>query len=93
MGRDNHPIDIGANAKEEGLHDLEHLETLPLPPPSRPTGEAAVKKEMIGLLTSEYTFSPSAAKVAKSIRDYAMTALTTAALTEHTSITLEDDPV
>jgi len=28
-----------------------------------------------------------------SIRDYAVVALTTAAFTEHTSITLEDDPV
>ena len=62
-------------------------------PPSHPTGEAAVKEEMIRLLTSTYTFPPACAEVARSFRDYAMAALTTAAFTEHTSIMLEDDPV
>ena len=45
---------------------------------------------MIKLLTSAYTFPPAVAEVAKSIRDYAFAALTTAAFTDHTSITLED---
>jgi hypothetical protein len=62
-------------------------------PPSHPTGEAEVKEEMIRLLASAYTFPPTVALVARSIRDYALTALTSAAFTEHTSITLEDDPV
>jgi hypothetical protein len=62
-------------------------------PPFHPTGEAAVKEEMIGLFASAYTFPPTAAEIAKSIRDYPMAALTTAAFTEYTSITLEEDPV
>jgi hypothetical protein len=72
---------------------MEHMKALPLPSPAHPTGEATVNEEMIRLLTSAYTFPPAFVEVAKSIRDYAMTAVTTAAFTEHTSITLEDDPV
>ena len=52
-----------------------------------------MKEEMIRLLASAYTFPPTVALVARSIRDYALTALTSAAFTEHTSITLEDDLV
>ena len=52
-----------------------------------------MKEEMIRLLTSAYTFPLAVAEVARSIREYALATLTTATFTEHTSITLEDDPV
>ena len=49
--------------------------------------------EMLRILNTAYTFPPAALEVAMSIWGYAAVALTTAAFTEHTSITLEDDPV
>jgi hypothetical protein len=62
-------------------------------PPSHPKGEAEVMEEMFSILNTPYTFPSVAIEVAKSLRDYAEAALTTAAYTEHTSITLGDDPV
>jgi len=63
------------------------------PLPSNPTGEAEVKEEMLRLLTSTYTLPLADIEVARSVRVYAEMALTTAAFTENTSITLEDDLV
>jgi len=48
---------------------------------------------MLKLLNTAYAFPPTALEAAKSLRDYAEAALTTAAFIEHTSITLKDDPV
>jgi hypothetical protein len=69
------------------------MKTVPLPPPSHPKGEAEVREEILNILHTTYTFPPAALEAAKSLRDYAEAALATAAFTEHTSITLEDDPV
>ena len=49
--------------------------------------------EMLRIMNTAYTSPPAALEVAMSIRDYATAVLTTAALTEHTGITPEDDPV
>ena len=62
-------------------------------PPAHPTGATKVMTKMLRILNTAYTFPPAALEVATSIRDYAAAALTTAAFTEHTGITLEDDPV
>jgi hypothetical protein len=50
-------------------------------------------EEMLKRLHTPFAFLPAALEAAKYIRDYAESALTTAAFTKHTSITLEDDPV
>jgi hypothetical protein len=62
-------------------------------PPSHPTGEDEVTTEMLRILNTAYMFPPAALEVANGIRDYAAAALTTAAFTENTNITLEDDPI
>jgi hypothetical protein len=50
-------------------------------------------EEMLHILDTTYIYPLAALEVATAIRDYAEAALTTAAFTEHTSITIEDDPV
>jgi len=49
--------------------------------------------KMIHIMNTAYTFPPAALEAATSIRDYAAATLTMTAFTEHTCITLEDDPV
>jgi len=93
MGRGSHPAARKDRAQEKYPYDMGRVEALPLPPPSHPKGEPEVMEEMLKLLHTPFAFPPAALKSAKSLRDYAEAALTTTAFIEHTSSTLEDDPV
>jgi hypothetical protein len=49
--------------------------------------------EMLRLIQTAHPFPPTTIEVVRDIKEYAAAALTTAAFTENTNITLEDDPV